>query len=143
MGSEVGSYVKTPNVYDDKSVRQNIFGSKYFSPKIDICINRGPMILMTIFTGLFGVLNFVTKRWVQGIVHVAMLVLIFLMMPLGWCLIVTSYVLAAIETGIYNQRVDELKKGNNRLVEKAESTSLSVLEVVDIIFLYIYCLLPH
>ena len=131
-------------------MERKILDSKYFRIKSNICIDKGTMNLVALFFGLFGIPNFITKRYLQGIVHLVLLFLIilgvlifgsyFVSMPWGPILITISYVLVFFETKAYNQQVDRIKIHNinpvkfntpQLEVDEAKNDNTDLIEKVD------------
>ena len=77
------------------------------------------MKLLTLFFGLFGVPNFITKRYLQGTIHLTLFFLIvfgdsffggyYVQAPWRFILVVASYILAFLETRAYNRQINELE----------------------------------
>lgn len=99
---------------------EKISNSNYFRIRSNIFIDRGLMNLLTLFFGLLGIPNFITKRYSQGAVHLILLLLasIGILIPrdypvsVSWgpILITINYALAFLETKTYNWQVDAIKK---------------------------------
>lgn len=97
-----------------------ISNSNYFRIRSNIFIDRGLMNLLTLFFGLLGIPNFITKRYSQGAVHLILLLLasIGILIPrdypvsVSWgpILITINYALAFLETKTYNWQLDTIKK---------------------------------
>lgn len=99
---------------------EKISNSNYFRIRSNIFIDRGLINLLTLFFGLLGIPNFITKRYSQGAVHLILLLLasIGILIPrdhpvsVSWgpILIAINYALASLETKTYNWQVDTIKK---------------------------------
>ena len=99
---------------------EKISNSNYFRIRSNIFIDRGLMNILTLFFGLLGIPNFITKRYSQGAVHLILLLLasIGILIPrdypvsVSWgpILITINYALAFLETKTYNWQVDTIKK---------------------------------
>lgn len=99
---------------------EKISNSNYFRIRSNIFIDRGLMNLLTLFFGLLGIPNLITKRYPQGAVHLILLLLasIGILIPrdypvsVSWgpILITINYALAFLETKTYNWQVDTIKK---------------------------------
>ena len=99
---------------------EKISNSNYFRIKSNIFIDRGLMNILTLFFGLLGIPNFITKRYSQGAVHLILLLLasIGVLIPRdypvsaswGPILITINYAFAFLETKTYNWQVDTIKK---------------------------------
>lgn len=99
---------------------EKLSNSNYFRIRSNIFIDRGLMNLLTLFFGLLGIPNLITKRYSQGAVHLILLLLasIGILIPrdypvsVSWgpILITINYALAFLETKTYNWQVDAIKK---------------------------------
>lgn len=116
-------------LYNDGMLKdEKIFGG-YFRIRSDVYIDEGVMRLLTLFFGLFGVPNFITRRYLQGAVHLILFSLAVLgvpffggysvSMPWGLILVMISYILAFLETRAYNRQVDELKVNSAEKSDKS------------------------
>ena len=91
------------------------------------------MNLSTLFFGLLGIPNFITKRYSQGAVHLILLLLasIGILIPrdypvsVSWgpILIIINYALAFLETKTYNWQVDTIKKRGSYIINSNSQES--------------------
>ncbi len=125
-------------IYNKNMLSKKIINNKYFEIKSNIYIDARVMNVLTLFFGLTGIPNFITKRYLQGAIHLALLALVilgaaifggyFAGMPWGPILIVASYALAFLETKAYNMA----HENNHSAMEKIDK-SFVVAEWMSII----------